>query len=292
MEDFERLQLDEQSVLAKAVIAALGQAGSAADEATDRARRMITAWDGTVSRGSAAAALYETWLPHLARAVAEGLARLAGRPVPDAGPVERVAYDRLFALLVDTGLSPAPAWLGAWVDGTSRPHASVPGPMADAAMRQRVREVVAASLAGPSLAVAWKEVAARLGPDPATWQWGRMHRASFEHALAGSPALVAVLNTEDVPRGGDATTPNATGSGPRQTAGASYREVIDLADWDHSMTINVPGLSGQPGSPHYADLLPIWAEGGYHPMVFSRAAVERSAADRLWLVPAGAIPPR
>jgi penicillin amidase len=64
--------------------------------------------------------------------------------------------------------------------------------------------------------------------------------------------------------------------------------VIDVSDWDRSMTINVPGLSGQPGSPHYADLLPLWAEGQYHPLPFSRAAVAAAAAQRLVLVPAAA----
>ena len=93
-------------------------------------------------------------------------------------------------------------------------------------------------------------------------------------------------------RGGDATTPNATGSGARQTAGASFRLVLDVSDWDRSTTINVPGASGQPGSPHYADLLPLWAEGRYHPLPFSRTAVESHAANRLMLLPAAAGAPR
>ena len=115
-----------------------------------------------------------------------------------------------------------------------------------------------------------------------------MHRAFFEHPLASSPARRSVFNAGDAARGGDSTTPNATGGGARQTAGASFREVIDVSDWDRSMTINVPGLSGQPGSAHYADLLPLWAEGQYHPLPFSRSAVEAAAAERLLLMPAGA----
>ena len=152
------------------------------------------------------------------------------------------------------------------------------------------RAAVRAALTGPALGEAWRELAGKLGPDPAAWSWGRMHRASFEHALAGSPALRAVMNTPDVPRGGDGTTPNATGSGARQTAGASFRLVLDVADWDRSTTINVPGASGQPGSPHYADLLPLWADGRYHPLPFSRRAVESNAAHRLMLLPAATTP--
>ena len=36
----------------------------------------------------------------------------------------------------------------------------------------------------------------------------------------------------------------------------------------------------------YDDLLPLWAEARYHPMLFSRAAVEKAAESRLRLAPA------
>jgi penicillin amidase len=125
-----------------------------------------------------------------------------------------------------------------------------------------------------------------MGADPAAWAWGRLHRARFEHPLASTAERRALMDLGDVPRGGDGTTPFATGSAFRQTSGASFREVIDLADWDRSTMTNVPGQSGQPGSPHYGDLLPLWADGRYHPMPFTRQAVERHASARLVLVPA------
>jgi penicillin amidase len=81
---------------------------------------------------------------------------------------------------------------------------------------------------------------------------------------------------------------NATGySGTSfdQDSGASYREILDLSDWDNSVAVNVPGQSGQPGSPHYSDLLPLWSEGRYFPLVYSREAVEQETTDRLVLQP-------
>jgi len=48
----------------------------------------------------------------------------------------------------------------------------------------------------------------------------------------------------------------------------------------------VPGQSGQPGSPYYDDLLPLWAEGKYFPLIYSRARIERETAHRLVLRPA------
>jgi penicillin amidase len=49
--------------------------------------------------------------------------------------------------------------------------------------------------------------------------------------------------------------------------------------------VNVPGQSGQPGSPHYSDLLPLWSEGRYFPLVYSPEAVEQETTDRLVLQP-------
>jgi penicillin amidase len=73
------------------------------------------------------------------------------------------------------------------------------------------------------------------------------------------------------------------GAGTVAADGASYREILDVADWDRSLVTNTPGQSGQPGSPFYGNLLPLWAEDRYLPLVFSRAAVERHARYRLEL---------
>ena len=292
--DFERLQHDERSVVSAGVVAALRTAvaeggarpsAGAGDDADRRAAvAMLAAWDGALSKDSAAAALYQAWLPKLKAAIAAGQA-------PDRASATRqgsstIGDQALLTLLARAGLRGAVAAPDPWVDGSPRCRGCQVPTDASAAERAAVR----AALTGPALGEAWRELAGKLGPDPATWSWGRMHRASFEHALAGSPALRALMNTPDVPRGGDATTPNSTGSGARQTAGASFRLVLDVADWDRSTTINVPGASGQPGSPRYADLLPLWAEGRYHPLPFSRRAVESSAAQRLMLLPAAAAP--
>ena len=75
------------------------------------------------------------------------------------------------------------------------------------------------------------------------------------------------------------------GANFRQTSGASYREVIDLGDFDNSVAINVPGQSAQPESEHYADLLHPWAAGEYFPLVFSRSRVVAETQHLLILEP-------
>ena len=97
-----------------------------------------------------------------------------------------------------------------------------------------------------------------------------------------------ISDIPSVARPGDAATVNATGGGPNysEAYGASYREILDLNDWDRSVMTNVPGESGVPGSRHYADLVVPWSEGEYHPMPFSRQAVEAAAEEKITLVPA------
>lgn len=125
-----------------------------------------------------------------------------------------------------------------------------------------------------------RQLAADFGPAPSGWRWGTVHRAEFRHPLAAAFDLAAVG------RGGDENTVNMTGgAGWLQTSGASYRGIFDTADWDNSVATSVPGQSGQPGSEFYGNLLPLWAEGRYFPLVYSRAAVERETARVMWLVP-------
>jgi penicillin amidase len=109
------------------------------------------------------------------------------------------------------------------------------------------------------------------GADWSQWRYGRMHTRDFPHPF------VAAFDLPTVERSG--------GSGTVAADGASYREIFDVADWDRSVVTNVPGQSGQPESPFYGNLLPLWDRGEYFPLVFTRPRVDRDAAHRLTLQP-------
>jgi penicillin amidase len=111
--------------------------------------------------------------------------------------------------------------------------------------------------------------------------WGDIHKVFFRHPLNRTG-----LNRGPFARPGDAFTVNAT-AGPdmRQTSGASYREIIDVSNWDNSVTTNTPGESGNPGSRHYDDLITDWLWGQYHALPFSRQAVEAAQELRFTLLP-------
>ena len=69
------------------------------------------------------------------------------------------------------------------------------------------------------------------------------------------------------------------------SAGASFRMVVDVGNWDASRVVNTPGQSGDPRSPHYRDLAATWADGKYFPLTYSRDAVQRVTRQRMVLTP-------
>lgn len=130
------------------------------------------------------------------------------------------------------------------------------------------------------------ELEKALGKDQSKWTWGNVHTVTFQHALKVPAKYASQFNLGPIARPGDGNTVNATsGTNFKQTAGASYRQIIDVADWDRSVMTNVPGESGNPESKHYSDLLEDWSTGKYHPMPYSRAAVEKHVEERITLTP-------
>ena len=252
--DAMALQTDPTDVTSRRLIALLAPLSSA-DPKTTVAIALLRPWDGATTPGSAAAALYETWATkHLGRAVVARAAPLAAQALIGSGD------------------------LAAVMDYLDQPDANFPTAVRDEALLT-------------SLAAAYDEVAARLGPDPATWAWGKLHQAEFSHTLSplANPTQRAAMKIGPNPMGGTANSPMAATWRPddfRVIAGASFRMVLDVGNWDASRTINTPGQSGDPQSPHFADLFPLWVTGQYVPLSYSRAAVEAVTERVITLTPA------
>jgi penicillin amidase len=247
VEDFKRLQHDETSLPARELVRMLEVLPGPLSPVAKKAQALLAGWDQVLSQDSAAAALFEIWLARLRANFVASEVAVAHRDLV----ARHLPLPQLIALLR----------------------------LASAADRERVMHT--------ALEEAWKEAEKLLGADSAAWRWGTLHTIEFRHPLANTPARRAVFNLGPVPRGGDAFTPNATsGPGYRQASGASYRQILDLEDWDRSVFTSTPGQSGQPGAPHYRDLLEPWAKGEYAPLVFTRRAVEAETVHRLVLEPA------
>jgi penicillin amidase len=126
------------------------------------------------------------------------------------------------------------------------------------------------------------------GNNSSAWAWGRLHKVTFHHPLELLEGAKPLFDVGPLPRPGDNYTINNAGFGGEhfdQVSGPSYREILDVGNWDDSVVANVPGESGQPGSAHYSDLLPYWDQTRYFPMLYSKSAVEKEAKDRLVLEP-------
>jgi penicillin G amidase len=129
----------------------------------------------------------------------------------------------------------------------------------------------------------------RFGP-ASTWEWDRIHAVTFSHALAGGGRLLNWFFSRGPVRvGGDGMTIDKTTTNLRRpyetSEGASYRQILDVGAWDGSLAVNTTGQSGHPASPHYFDQNPLWQQGRYHSVPFSRAAVEAATASRVDLIP-------
>jgi penicillin amidase len=118
---------------------------------------------------------------------------------------------------------------------------------------------------------AMQRLAKEQGAQREAWRWGRTHTSLFKHPL------VSAFDLPSVERDGGADTLNATG--------AVYRLITDFSDPDKSLVTIGPGMSGQPGSPFYGNLLDDWVEGTFFPLAYTRSAVEKATAHRLRLQP-------
>ena len=142
-----------------------------------------------------------------------------------------------------------------------------------------------AALLATTLDAAYADCTERMGADTAGWAWGRLHHGAFPHPLARVADLPGVGK---LPKGGSGSTVMNAGyrlSDFKVTHGASFRMVVDVGAWDNSRFINAPGQSGDPRSPHYANLAPLWAAGDYVPMLYSVAAVDAATRLRIVLTP-------
>jgi len=135
-------------------------------------------------------------------------------------------------------------------------------------------------------AIGW--LRATLGRDQNQWQWGRLHRATFPHAMALQKPLDVVFNRGPYPIGGDTDTVCQVALLPdepydNKAWAPTYRQIVDLGDLSRSHWMYAPGQSGQVGSAHYDDLIEPWRKGETIPMLWTREQVDGAAEGRLVL---------
>ncbi len=256
-------QSDTTSRPARAWARFLGSQGPFTGEA-ERAREMLARWDGNLRGGRGEGLLYACFRRNVAR---ELFAPLVGEATWAWLTSER-----------HVGLGRVAGGLLAEVVAHLEEGAPPPGSREWQAILQA------------SLGRAWEDATVLGGPDAGNWRWDACHTTASRHPLSGQFPGAAL----DPPRaaiGGDGDTLQAAGYGLSGKNGFAitltsvYRQVIDFAAPVDASYVIPGGVSGIPGSPHYADQLPLWQRHERIPMLRNQAALEAETESILRLQP-------
>lgn len=246
MTDFMALQADYLSIPARTLVPLLQNLFSP-ENRTEQAVSYLRRWDYKLDPSSVAASIYVAWEEQLKRAVYEQNVPPSARAYMKSIPSKRV---------IDALLMPTPA--------------------RDSLLLVCMDRAVA-------------DLTKRLGSDMDDWSYGQRKNKhiTITHPLSDlvDKAMQTKINLGPVARGGYAETVNATGPNLNQTHGATFRILVDTEDWDKTLGINSPGQSGNPDSPHYRDLFPIWADNNYFPAYFSKEKVKSVTESTIILKP-------
>jgi penicillin amidase len=264
LKDSEALQNEYVNVPARRLVHLLGNLATQDPELGELAR-WLAAWDGDVNAQSPQAALYEVWesrhlMPGLFARVAPSLPSYMRAIASDL----QVLHSVELLEHPDQRLGPDPG---------------------------KARDELMLS----TLADAFAETKALLGPDRSTWQWGKLASTLLEHVLTprADETQRAQMTVGPAPKSGDAHVVGVAeydGKTFKTIGGASFRMVLDVGHWDDSVAVNSPGQSGDWTSPHYRDLFPLWLSGQYFPLLYSRSAVEQATERKIFLEPRGGQP--
>jgi penicillin amidase len=239
MTDFMALQADYLAMPARTLVPLMRDLVSF-HERTEQATAYLRRWDSKLDPNSVAAAIYVAWEGQLRKAVYAQKV-----PAPAQPYFRNLSTKRVLDAL------------------------SIPTPARDSLLLTCMDKAVA-------------ELTARLGADMDDWSYGQRKNKhiTISHPLSGmvDKAMRTKINFGPVARGGYGETVNATSSNLNQTHGATFRILVDTEDWDKTLGVNSPGQSGNPESPYYGNLFPIWAENGYFPVFFSKQKIQ-SVAD-------------
>jgi penicillin amidase len=200
---------------------------------------VLNAWDGRMTADARGPVLANELRTCVANKIADD-----NKPIP-AGIIRERIVDRAIREKLDR-------WL----------------PSTDGQMYADCDKSVRTSLADPK----------RLGPDPATWTWGRIFQSRFPHPLAVAPLIGLQFATPIVPLNGSGLTPNVGSS-------VSMRHIASPGNWDATRHVIPLGESGDPRSPHFKDEFEAWASGTPMIFPFSKTAIEKAATEVWTLSP-------
>lgn len=109
------------------------------------------------------------------------------------------------------------------------------------------------------------------------WKWGQLHTITLKHRFSEDELIKPVVTVGPFPIGGNSTTINNTEykifENYETVIAPSMRFIADMGE--DFVYISLPGgVSGDPQSPNYSNLVQIWLNGGYIKIPFKRTISE------------------
>ena len=231
------IQADTLSIMARRLVPLMTAIDPRSNDAKDAVAR-LRRWDFRMDRDKAEPLIFTAWLRNFAHDVL--FARL-GEAAED--------YWDLRPDVMEAVLREHPEWCG-----------DPKGP-APADCNARLEATLGAALA---------ELRRDYGSDVSAWSWGRVHIAEFTNPVFARIPVLRDWFRAAVPTAGGYDTINRGATNVRdptepfvQRFGAGLRIVTDLASPQDSWMIAAPGQSGNPLSPHFADLVERWRDFRY-----------------------------
>ena len=271
--DMARIQMDVVSPPARQVVRLL-QNMTCTSPAAERVRARLAVWDAAMVRDRVEPTLYEAFVARFAEHALRPLCGDAWRIVAGVDLTHPV-----FEYPGNLTGRLTPSLLDRWEHE-------------DAAILAGVTtwpEVVSRALED-----AWADLRRRYGRRTRRWRWGRVHALPLVHVVGRRRPLGLIFNAGRLRVGGSMDTVMATSFMPgdpfaTRLFAPSWRQVLDVGEWDACTGVHYPGQSGQPGSRHYRDLRKRWSRNRQFPLAWSAESVRRLARSRLTLRPG---PPR
>ena len=254
LEEMGRLQNDYLALPARKLVPYLNNL-QILDPQADSLRKSLFSWDFRLEKNSIPAGIYVMWERDLR-------SRISNLVVPKE--VAPYFGNASLTLILD------------WIENPGKIFTSNPEKTRDEILQKSFESAIAT-------------LRVKLGADVNNWQYGQ---AAYKHALIRHPLSAAVnsdwekkLNHGPIARGGYSFTPAANAYGDNNSSGASFRILVDTGNWEKTKGINTPGQSGNPESPFYGNLFPIWANDGFFPVYFEKVKIQNSAFEKAILQP-------
>ena len=217
---------------------------------------LIDSWDGTMSKDSPEAAIFETFYIKLRKNLFSD--ELGEELFQDLDNVQSIVRPAVYRILERNE--------SVWADDISTEETES---LADIYVR--------------SFQEAVDDLQRRFGDDPSEWEWGNLHQITLKHPLSSVRILDRVFSLNRGPYGVGGSFHTVSpytypASDPSQVNhGSSHRHIFTFDNWDESLTIIPTGNSGLPSGKNYCDQTDMYINGEYHKDLFSREAIESEA---------------